>query len=109
MPTGAEIAENPEAAYALLADACNAAVRDDDADIVVLGGAGLLGIAEKISDRVPVPLLDCMKATMGALESMVRSGARAPGDGVLTRDLLASAPAVETIGVGEALKQRMES
>ncbi len=108
-PTGAEIAESPEAAYALLADACNAAAKDDGADIVILGGAGLLGIAEKISGRVSVPLLDCMQATMGALEAMVRSGARSPGDDALAKDLLARAPAVETIGVGDALKQRMES
>ncbi|WP_342360460.1 aspartate/glutamate racemase family protein [Terrarubrum flagellatum] len=101
-PTGAEIAANPEAAYALLADACNAAIEKDGADIVILGGAGLLGIAEKIADRASAPLIDCMQATMGALEAMVRVNARKA-----ERGPLAKAPPVETIGLPPALTKLM--
>jgi allantoin racemase len=99
-PTGAEIAADPEAAHAMLAAACNSAAAEDGADVVILGGAGLLGIAGKIADRVPVPLLDCMVATMGALEGMAR--ARRPAGAA------AKAPPVETIGLEEALRREME-
>jgi allantoin racemase len=56
-PTGGEIAANPAAAHALLAEAAQAAVREDGAEVVILGGAGLVGIRAHIADRVPVPLL----------------------------------------------------
>ena len=39
-PSGAWLAEHPEAALALLADACRLAVRDCNAQAVILGGAG---------------------------------------------------------------------
>lgn len=101
-PTGAEIAANPEAAHALLADACEAAITKDGADIVILGGAGLLGIAEKIAGRVPAPLIDCMAAAMGTLEAMARAGTHKASAGTF-----AKAPPVETIMVGDALKSLM--
>jgi Asp/Glu/hydantoin racemase len=56
--TGGEIAENPEAAIATLAAACAAAADEDGADEVVLGGAGLAGLAERIQPRVWVPVFD---------------------------------------------------
>ena len=56
-PTGGEIAENPDAALAQLADACTACATQDGAEIVILGGAALAGIAERIQPNVPVPLL----------------------------------------------------
>ncbi len=56
--TGGEIAENPEAAVAMLASACAAAANEDGADEVILGGAGLAGLAERIQPRVWVPVLD---------------------------------------------------
>src|SRR3954466_13828542 len=43
-PTGADIARNPKAAMALLAKGCSACVREDGADVVILGGAGLAGL-----------------------------------------------------------------
>lgn len=101
-PTGAEIANNPEAAHALLADACNAALRDDNADIVILGGAGLLGIADQIASRVPAPLIDCMRATVGSLEAMVRGKTLKPTAGPFARP----AP-VETVGLATDLARLM--
>jgi len=56
-PTGADIARNPTAALALLAKSC-AACAKDGADVVILGGAGLAGLAARLQGKVEVPLLD---------------------------------------------------
>src|SRR5476651_1299868 len=47
-PTGAAIAKNPKAALAMLARGCMACVREDGADVVILGGAGLAGLAANL-------------------------------------------------------------
>ncbi|MDP3239030.1 MAG: aspartate/glutamate racemase family protein, partial [Reyranella sp.] len=44
-PTGADIARDPTAAMELLAKGCSACVKEDGADVVILGGAGLAGLA----------------------------------------------------------------
>jgi Asp/Glu/hydantoin racemase len=56
--TGGQIAADPEAALATLADECRLAAERDGPRTVILGGAGLAGLAARIADRVPVPLLD---------------------------------------------------
>ena len=56
-PTGGEIAANPDAALAQLAAACTACASDDGADVVILGGAALAGLAARIQPDVPVPVL----------------------------------------------------
>ena len=69
-PTGAEIAANPEASVALLADACRAAVEKGGADVVVLGGAGLAGIAAQVTGAVPFPVIDGLAAAITAAEGV---------------------------------------
>ena len=61
-PTGDQIAADPDAALALLAEACTACARDDGAEIVILGGAALAGLAQRIQPRVTVPLLCSVEA-----------------------------------------------
>jgi allantoin racemase len=56
-PTGGEIAANPDAALAQLAAACTTCTHDDGADVVILGGAALAGLAARIQPMVPVPVL----------------------------------------------------
>ncbi|MFO1111464.1 MAG: aspartate/glutamate racemase family protein [Bradyrhizobium sp.] len=56
-PTGDQIAADPQAAVSLLAEACAACAREDGAEIVILGGAALAGLAQRIQPRVAVPLL----------------------------------------------------
>jgi len=68
--TGAEIATQPERALELLAEAASRAVAEDGAEVVVLGGAGLAGLARRLQPRVAVPLLDslaCLLAQAHAL------------------------------------------
>jgi Asp/Glu/hydantoin racemase len=56
--TGGEVAAAPDAALAALAEASRAAVERDGARAVILGGAGLAGLAARIASRVPAPVLD---------------------------------------------------
>lgn len=102
-PSGAEIARDPQGAYAMLADACNAAVRENEADCVILGGAGLAGLALRIADRVAVPLVDCAGAAVKAAEAL---GALKPSKA--RAGSFAQTTPVETIGLSVALAARME-
>jgi allantoin racemase len=61
-PTGAQLAQDPVAARALLAQACEQAAREWKTDAVVLGGAGLAGMAELIQAQVSVPIIDSVAA-----------------------------------------------
>lgn len=96
-PSGGEIARDPEAALALLAGACRACVEEDGAEVVILGGAGLAGLADQLAGRVPVPVL-CSVA------EGVRAAIAALGTG--PAGLLPHAP-VETIGLSPALAARL--
>ncbi|MBB4002042.1 aspartate/glutamate racemase family protein [Aurantimonas endophytica] len=51
---------------------CEVTVREDDADVVVLAGAPLAGLAGQIAHRVPVPLVEQVAAGIGQAEMLVR-------------------------------------
>ncbi len=69
-PTGAELAADPAAARALLGEACRAAADELGAQAVVLGGAGLAGMAAAVQGGVGVPVIDSVIAgTRWALRS----------------------------------------
>lgn len=67
-PSGAQLAADPASALPLLAQACREAARDSGADCVILGGAGLAGMAARIQAEVPVALIDSVEA--GAQEAL---------------------------------------
>ncbi len=52
----------------MLVEACHAAVTEDAADVIILGGAPLAGLAGAIAERVPVPLVDGVAAAMRQAE-----------------------------------------
>jgi Asp/Glu/hydantoin racemase len=56
--TGAELAADPLAAQVLLARACGDVVRRWGVQSVILGGAGLVGMAATIQPVVAVPVID---------------------------------------------------
>lgn len=60
-PTGAQMAADPAAAERVLVDACREAV-DTGARAIVVGGAGLAGLAARLQPMVPVPLIDSVAA-----------------------------------------------
>jgi len=71
-PTGADIARNPKAAMALLAKGCTACAREDGADVVILGGAGLAGLAAKLRPLVDIPLLDGVACAVSMAEALTK-------------------------------------
>jgi allantoin racemase len=70
---GGQIADNPAAAEAALLTACDTAIRRDGAQLVILGGAGMVGLVERLSDRVSVPLIDGLTPALRAAEAAVAS------------------------------------
>jgi len=62
------VAEELEAPLIAL---CCRVVADDEADVVILGGAPLAGLAERIAARVPVPLVDGVAAAVRQAEVLV--------------------------------------
>jgi len=61
-PTGAQLAADPEAARTLLAQACRDVVRQMGVQSVILGGAGLAGMAAAVQPQVAVPVIDSVVA-----------------------------------------------
>ena len=61
-PTGAQLAADPPAARALLAQACRDVARQMKVQAVILGGAGLAGMAAAIQSQVDVPVIDSVIA-----------------------------------------------
>ena len=59
-----------------LVELCCRTVVEDDADMVILGGAPLAGLARKVADRVPVPLIDAVEAAVLQAEALVRLAPR---------------------------------
>ena len=79
--TGAEIATDPAAAIAFLADECRAAADQDGASAVILGGAALAGMAARIAPQVAVPVIDSVHAgarVAAALAAEYAAGSKTP-------------------------------
>jgi allantoin racemase len=99
--TGADIAADPEKALAGLTQTCKAAVNEDGAEAIILGGLGLAGIASRIAADVPVPLIDNVVAAVRMAEAAAslgvvkaRAGSFAPKDPVETLGLSAELAAL---------------
>ena len=55
-----------------LARLANQVVTDDGADVVILAGAPLAGLAREVADRIPVPVVDGVSAGIVQAEALVR-------------------------------------
>ena len=102
-PTGADIARNPKAAMALLAKGCTACVREDGADVVILGGAGLAGLAAKLKSAVKAPLLDGVACAISLAEALAGQKLAKAANG----SLALPAP-VDSIGLSPALAKLLK-
>lgn len=60
-----------EAADALVNLALSA-IREDGADVIVLAGAPLAGLAASVREQIPVPTVDCVAAAVGMATSLMR-------------------------------------
>ena len=61
-PSGAELGKDPIGAQLLLVDACQQAAKEFGAHVVILGGAGLAGMAARVQAQVSVPVIDSVIA-----------------------------------------------
>jgi len=61
-PSGAELARDPVAAQGLLRQACAQGAAEFEARSVILGGAGLVGMAAALQAGLAVPLIDSVSA-----------------------------------------------
>lgn len=93
-PTGADIARDPKGAMQLLADGCNACAREDGADVVILGGAGLAGLAARLKPMVEAPLLDGVACAIAQAEGLAQQQLANLGN---------PPPPVESVGLSTAL------
>ena len=72
LPTGAQLAQDPVAARSLLAAACQQAAQDFKVGAVILGGAGLAGMAAAIQADIEVPVIDSVLA--GTRQALLQIG-----------------------------------
>src|SRR3954471_13494304 len=69
----------------LLVDLSNRVVTHNGVDVVILAGAPLAGLASKLRERVPVPLVDGIQAAVTMAEGLVRLNPRKPTAGTFRR------------------------
>jgi len=97
-PTGDMIARDPDGARAVLARAVQDCVSEDGAGVVILAGAGLVGLADTLKDVVEVPVLCSFRAAAEATIAIARLAPQKPKTGPY-----AATPLVETVGLSDAL------
>lgn len=97
----ASVSDVQEEKEDLLVQLANAAVAQDEADVVILAGAPLAGLADKVKDRIPVPVIDQIAAAVKQAETLVSLKVRKATAGTYRR------PAAKpTIGLPAALAAR---
>lgn len=69
----------------LLVELCKKAIARDNTDAVVLAGAPLAGLAGRIADRVPVPVVDCVAAAVKLAEGLAAMKPRKATSGTFRR------------------------
>jgi len=69
-----ELEEEPARAVAAIIDQAERAVKDDKAEVIVLGCGGMAGLDEQIRSRLGVPVVDGVAAAVTIAESLVRMG-----------------------------------
>jgi allantoin racemase len=78
---GAAIARDPEGAASALAALAARCVEEDGADCVILGGAGLAGLARRIAPSLQVPVLDGLDCAIRQAQLLAALASRPPTAG----------------------------
>lgn len=79
------ISDVQEEREALLVALANRAVEEDGADVVIFAGAPLAGLARRVRDQVPVPVVDQMGAALKQAEAVVALHPRKAKKGTFRR------------------------
>lgn len=96
----ADVQEEKEDAIVALSQR---AIVEDEADVVILAGAPLAGLAARVADRIPVPVVDQAQAALKLAEALVALKPRKATAGTFRR------PAPKpTQGLSPALAARIE-
>ena len=69
----------------LLVGLAQRAIDEDGSDVVVLAGAPLAGLARRVRDRIPVPVVDCVEAAVKQAETLVALAPRKAVQGTYRR------------------------
>lgn len=96
-PTGGDIARDPQAARAILHEACRDAIEKDGAQAVILGGAGLVGLAAELQPEIGAPVICSVEAGLRAARAVL-AAPKLP---------LPPAPREEVTGLSAALATRL--
>lgn len=90
----------------LLVQLARQAVEEDGADVIVLAGAPLSGLARRVKNQIPVPVVDCVAAAVGQALALLGLQAIQPTQGAFARPAAKSsegiAPALASWIAGEA-------
>jgi Asp/Glu/hydantoin racemase len=87
----------------MLVALANRAIEEDDADVVILSGAPLAGLADKVRDRIPVPVVDPTAAAVRQAETLVALKPRKATAGTFRRP-----DPKPTVGLAEPLAALIE-
>ncbi len=98
--TPMQLLERPDEVAEMIAAAAAATV---DADVIVLVGAVMAAMPARIQARVPVPVVEGVSCAVALAEALVRL--RLPK---ATAGSYAALPARATVGLGEALAERLQ-
>jgi allantoin racemase len=80
-----DIADVQEEKEALLVELCHQAIAEDGAEVLILAGAPLAGLASVVRDRIPVPVVDQAAAAVKQAETLVALGPRKAVSGSFRR------------------------
>ena len=68
-----------------LVEQCRLAVEEDDAEVLILGGGPVAGLAREIAPKLPVPVIDPVAAAVKLAEALVSLDLGAPRRGSFAR------------------------
>ena len=88
----------------LLVELAGRAISEDGAEVVILAGAPLAGLANLVRDRIPVPVVEGVAASVKIAEGLVALKPRKPVEGSFCQPAPKS-----TIGLPDALARLIET
>lgn len=97
------ISDVQEEKEALLVDLALRTIKETNADALIFGGAPLAGLAEKVREHIPVPVIDQVQAAVKLAEALVALKPRKATIGTLRRP-----DAKATLGLPAALAARIQ-
>lgn len=98
-PTGGAIASDPDAFRDVLVEACRHCISAYGAERVILGGAGLIGLAARVQPLVDIPVICSVEAGFRATASVLAQGA--------TTRFAPQADGVASVGISPALARHL--